>query len=285
MYKNCCVVLVSYNPSLQILENVKVLISQVHKILIVDNGSTPDSLSILAELDKESSVNIQYNQANLGIATALNQGVKYALEHGYEWLATFDQDSLAPANYIKTMIDAYHDCKENESIALIAPRYQTKTGIISFANKKDEEGLFNIIKTTMTSGNLVKVDIFGKIGLFDDSFFIDYVDHEFCLRIRSKNLSMIESRLSLLNHAIGDSTMYNVMGIDIITTGHSATRRYYKYRNMIKTFKKYYWLEPSIILDCLKSLLTEPLKILLFEKEKFSKITSIVKGVLDGIIE
>ena len=109
---------VSYNPTQQIIENVKALIPQVAEILIVDNGSDAGSLRILEELSKESAVTVEHNRSNLGIATALNQGVKYASERGYEWLATFDQDSLAPVNYLQTMFDAYSSCEDHKLVAI-----------------------------------------------------------------------------------------------------------------------------------------------------------------------
>jgi rhamnosyltransferase len=287
MKDSLCVVLVSYNPTEHLLKNIDALIPQVAEILIVDNGSSSDSLYILEQLSKKKSVKVEYNSNNLGIATALNQGVKYASKHGYEWVATFDQDSLAPANYIQTMLETYHSYNDlfcNKLVAIVAPRYQTDTGEIYFSKEKDNELNFSTIKTTITSGNLVRVAAFEKVGLFDNSYFIDYVDHEFCLRVRSKGWSIVESHRSLLLHSLGNSTLHKIGGFRIVTTGHSPIRRYYKYRNLIRTLKRYYWFEPWMLIKDLKCLFFEPLKILLFEKDKFSKLGSIYKGVFDGTI-
>jgi rhamnosyltransferase len=284
MEDRCCVVLISYNPTQQIVENIHALISQAPEILIVDNASNADSLAILEQLSKEKSVTIKYNSTNLGIATALNQGVVYAAESGYEWVVTFDQDSLAPTDYIQTMVSAYHSCNHNESVAIISPTYQTSTGTISFSKNNIDNQLFSKIKTTITSGNIVRIAAIQSVGFFDDSFFIDYVDHEFCLRVRSQSWLIIESHKSILFHNLGDSTLYKIANINIVTTGHSAIRRYYKYRNLVTTLKKYYWFEPWETIVNFKSLIFEPLKILLFEEEKLSKIGSIFKGILDGVI-
>jgi rhamnosyltransferase len=280
----CCVVIVSYNPSQRIVENIVSLAPQVGEILIVDNNSNNESIHILKNLSKEIPVSIIYNQSNLGIATALNQGVKYASDHDYEWLATFDQDSLAPINYVQTMMDSYYSCNDRENVALIAPRYQTDIGLISFSLEQNyKEKNDSNIKTTMTSGNLVKLSIFPKTGLFDDSFFIDYVDHEFCLRVRSSGWSIIESHQSILIHSLGNSTSHKIGNITITTTGHAPVRRYYKYRNLVRTIKKYYWFDPWLLKD-LKALMFEPLKIILFEEKKLLKLGCIYKGVFDGII-
>ncbi|END16895.1 putative rhamnosyltransferase domain protein, partial [Escherichia coli P0301867.8] len=39
----------------------------------------------------------------------------------------------------------------------------------------------------MSSGSLTKVDVFKKIGLFDEDLFIDYVDYEWGWRALEKN--------------------------------------------------------------------------------------------------
>jgi rhamnosyltransferase len=283
MQDKCCVVLISYNPTQEIIDNVEVLISQVPEILIVDNGSNPDSLCILEKLSKNQSVNVKYNSTNLGIATALNQGVHYAAENGYDWVVTFDQDSLAPSNYIQTMIKAYQSYEQSELIAIIAPRYETNTGIISFSKEDTNNKTLNVVKTTITSGNIVRIKALEDVGFFDDSFFIDYVDHEFCLRARSKGWLITESYQSILLHSLGNSTLHKIGNISIVTTGHSPIRRYYKYRNLIVTLKRYYWFEPLMLLVDLKAIIFEPLRILLFEKDKFSKLLHIFKGVVSGI--
>lgn len=45
--------------------------------------------------------------------------------------------------------------------------------------------LFRERKTLITSGMLIPLSLFGKIGMFREDYFIDSVDHEFCLRARA----------------------------------------------------------------------------------------------------
>jgi rhamnosyltransferase len=283
MNNNCCAVVVSYNPSSDILSNVSMLSSQVTEVLVIDNASGKESLDILKTLSQQPSVKVKFNSDNLGIAIALNQGVKYAVEKGYEWIATFDQDSLAPSNFIKTMLDDYESCADRDMVAIVAPRYQMNGSITSFVNGKQGEH-FNKIKTTITSGNLVKATTFEKVGLFEDSFFIDYVDHEFCLRVRINGLLIIESQNSILSHNLGNSSVHKIMSAKLVTTGHSPIRRYYKYRNLVTTFRRYYWFEPLLLASQFRSLLVEPIKIIFWESNKKEKIYSIYKGLIDGIM-
>lgn len=266
--------------------SVESLRSQVDKILVVDNASTnPESLSFLNKLSNDLSATIIFNDINFGIAFALNQGITFAAEGQYDWILTLDQDSLAPVDYLQTMFRAYESCDEKESVAIISPVYQTSTGLISFATNFSESSDYSIVKTTMTSGNLVKTVTFQKVGLFDESFFMDFVDHEFCLRIRSNKLLILESHKSILVHSLGDSKIHEFIGLKVVTSGHSPLRRYYKYRNMVKTLKAYYWFDFLALAKDFKSLLFEPAKILLFEVDKVPKLTSIFKGIIDGLKE
>jgi hypothetical protein len=70
----------------------------------------------------------------------------------------------------------------------------------------------------------------------------------------------------------------------IITTNHSSTRRYYKYRNMVKVLFKYVIFDPRILSPMLTALLTEPVKIILWEENKLMKIYCILKGILHGFM-
>jgi rhamnosyltransferase len=281
---SCCAIVISYNPTLNLVKAVNSLSSQFSFVIIIDNGSQYDSISILRGLEAISNVSIKYNEDNLGIATALNQGIKCAENMGYEWVGTFDQDSLAPPNYLETMIAAYEDCEDHTSVAMISPIYLTTTGLVSFSDSYRDNNLnkYRVVKTTMTSGNIIKTSIFKAVGDFDESFFIDYVDHEFCLRLRKNGFKIIESCSSFLHHQLGDSVIYKFAGISITSSNHSHTRRYYKYRNMVKVFKKYTLFDVSIVYPMLKSLFVEPLKIVLLEKEKYLKMKYILKGVSHG---
>lgn len=142
MQSNCCVVMVSYNPVSETGVNVNALVGQVAEVVIVDNGSVgQESLELLAKLAGQETVTVKYNPTNVGIAAALNQGVRYALDRGYEWVATFDQDSLAPSHFIQTMLAEYESFTEQELVAIIASKYQMNGNITLFTGtvllKKD----------------------------------------------------------------------------------------------------------------------------------------------------
>ena len=120
MNKVACII-VSYNPDRGIEKCFNSLINQVDKMFIVDNGSNGDRIKILKELKNSNAnkVDLILNNENLGIATALNVGIKKALNEGYDWVITMDQDSKANDNMIEKMFEVYEGINLDELLKLI----------------------------------------------------------------------------------------------------------------------------------------------------------------------
>lgn len=273
MKKGICAVVVTYNPDRTLKENLLKLKEQVSKIIIVDNGSMND-VSIIVK-DIENCIVIK-NNMNLGIANALNIGVNY-IQNSCEWILTLDQDSKISSNMINLMLDEYNNRQDKNEIMIIAANSVEKNKKIYEKKNKSE-----LVLTEITSGNLVNVKIFEKIGLFREELFIDLVDHEFCLRVNSKGFKILKVRNAILWHSLGNTKEYNFLGKKITSSNHSALRRYYMSRNRIIIWKEYKSKYPEWVDKDKKLFLNEFVRILLFEKQKIDKINKIIIGVLDG---
>lgn len=280
----CCAIFVTYNPDPALIRNVSSVLQQASEIVIIDNASNIDAQEILKDISKDEKVTLILNDCNRGIAYALNQGVKYAIAHEYQWLLTFDQDSLAPVDYLEVLLSTYYGVEDRNDIAIVSPTYTTSAGTVSFAHssKNSDNKSYSDIETTMTSGNLIATKVFSAVGLFNEDFFIDFVDHEYSLRLARSGFRVIESHQVRLQHELGSCTNHNFFGLNIFTTNHNAIRRYYKYRNMIGILKVYFFDSFSISFQILRAFVSEPIKILMFEQDKSSKIKSILKGIYHG---
>lgn len=279
-----CSVTVTYNPDNALIEQLEILKDCVDQMLIVDNGSL--NISYIEDIKmkyKPCNLEVISNKKNLGIAAALNIGAKYALENGFRWILTMDQDSIPTKDMIKKMVDLYYSLseKEREIIMGIFPKYIEKT----FYNEKDfqiENGWEYVI-TGITSGNLLKCIAFDKIGYFDEKLFIDYVDNEFFLRAGIKGYKFIECKSAVLLHSLGNQDKRRFFNRQIICTNHSHIRRYYITRNRLYFYKKFFKMYPAFILKDFIALLKETAKIILFEKQKYLKIKMTLKGIIDFI--
>ena len=102
-----CAVVVTYNPKPAFVENVAAVSAQVDHTVVVDNGSSSETEVHLVGLESRFGCKVIRNRQNLGIAAALNIGVKCAMEAGFDWVATFDQDSRVSDGFISLMLETY----------------------------------------------------------------------------------------------------------------------------------------------------------------------------------
>lgn len=103
----CCVI-VTYNIGERFYNCFNAIYNQVEKVIIVDNGSTEETLKVLKELESNTTATIIYNSENLGIAAALNKGVKFAEKNNYKWILTMDNDSISTEFMVEGMLNTYN---------------------------------------------------------------------------------------------------------------------------------------------------------------------------------
>ena len=276
-------IIVSYNPDKNLLDSVNLLISQVEKIIIVDNGSIEEKrkdISSIKDIDNER-IEVIFNEENLGIATALNIGVREALKQGFNWILTMDQDSKASKDMVEKMFEVYNniDEKERKAILSIFPNFVDER--IQSIEENSVMNTYEYVDADITSGNLVKAEVFDKVGFFDDSLFIDLVDTDFCMRLNEKNIKMIKVRDAILYHSLGESQSVKSIFGKFNTSNHSALRRYYMTRNRFYIWEKYKDLNSFTLNRDKKLFKKEFIKIILGEKDKVNKIKMVFKGYKD----
>jgi rhamnosyltransferase len=281
LLKTACAVIVSYNCDEKILEGIDAIKNQVDFIAVIDNGSDAKSIDILKKADC-SRMEIIYNSSNMGIAYALNQGIRYAKKMNCNWIVTLDQDSIATKGMINEMFEVYYSFPEQyrEKVVSLVPVHIEQriydADQKTFNNIKYEEVL-----TEITSGNLLKTDLFDKIGYFEEKLFIDCVDNEFCLRICKNGYKIIKVNASVLIHNLGDTEMRKFFNKKAYYTNHSFIRRYYITRNRCYIWSLYNDSFPEWVKIDRTAALKDLMTIILFEKDKFLKLKMILKGYFD----
>ncbi len=274
--KRIVTIMVTYNPDIKTLSaSLDAILPQILKIIIIDNASEIDLEKWLSLNYKESPISLYKNKSNLGIGTALNQGMQIARNINATHVVTLDQDSLPNQNMIFRLIEAY-DLLSNkgEKVAVVGPVYfdlelNKKRPFITI--KKDK------IQRLYAPENL---HAFEKIGGFDETLFIDHVDHEWCLRARSIGYKTFCAWKSLMFHHLGDVPIEVFWGFKKFTH-HNPLRVYYFFRNAILLFKRGYipsqW-KIYIAIDLLKKIIVY----FFLSPNKISYIPMILKGLWHG---
>ena len=205
-----------------------------------------------------------------------------------------DQDSLVTDGMVASL---YNTISHLNSCAVVSPKILAKdndnnlgnipsrymvpsNGLFykkSFAEKEPLRVLFNI-----TSGSLIDLAIWHKIGKFQEDYFIEGVDNEYGLRANSLGYSVVIDNNASLVQQYGNQQVKNLFGKSFFPTFHSPLRHYYVSRNRLFIWHKYYKKYPYYLTWDLLSFFNTLFLILAFEDNKYQKIKHIGRGILDA---
>lgn len=270
--KRVIAIVISFNDTRALKKTVLAINQQVHKTIIVDNGSSSEAYEDLCELESIASVECIRLSKNYGIATALNVGVKAAKEKGAEWILTLDQDSVARNGLVAEMLKV---SILHARAGIIAPIIDPRTKIVDYVQDKD---------VVITSGNLVRAEIFDKIE-YCSEYFIDSVDFEFCLNVRKNGWEIKGIGGDWLQHRLGQSETKKIFFLPFNYIKHSPVRRYYIFRNHVHLLRSYAGDYPAFLLKKTLFLAKIFFAIMLFDNEKKENLIKICHGLVDGVLK
>lgn len=273
-------VVVTYHPPPELTDHLRAIRRQVGALVVVDNGS-PDWQRTEA-LCLELGASFVRNLRNEGIARALNQGAERAQAGGYRWLAMFDQDSALPDGTIAALVALAARHPQADRVGIVATSFRDRRlgraqhdPSNTFVDGPD----WREVRTLITSGSLVLVDTFTRVGGFDERLFIDFVDYDHCFRLRRAGWLLLQSKDILLDHAIGQLSAHRLLGRTVHCSNHSPARRYYLTRNQLEFYRRSLFHEPYQALWGVYSLVTRSALVVLFEEDRAAKAQAILRGL------
>lgn len=223
--------IVLYNPDIERLKrNINSISKQVDKVWLIDNGSD-NHIDIEKIAFVFDNIILIHNLENLGIATALNQLCSNAEEEGYKWVLTLDQDTIVPANMISIMTKYLDD-----DIGIVCPAVNYEGSRKKIISDSEIEYPY----ACMTSASLTNIVAWRNVGGFRDDYFIDFVDNEFCMKLKINGYKILRVNKCIIDHQLGESRIYKLLGIITIRFfKHSDLRFYYITRNNKSFIKEY----------------------------------------------
>lgn len=276
-----CAVVVTYFPGGDFVSRLRSIQSQVAEVVIVDNASSEETLRLLETARSELGITVIHNEENLGIATALNQGTRWAIERKCAWGLLFDQDTTPFPYMLQRLAEAYAEFPSKDRLAVLGSNHRgagSSDGSVSNAHLWAER------KTVITSGSLVSLEALERIGPFRDEFFMDCVDFDFCLRARAMGFEIIEVTAPGMDHPIGAPSTHRFLWSQCDVFNHSPFRWYYKTRNNLMLWGEYFRKDPAWVLRAVYARIVETLLMLLFEEGKLSKLKYMGAGFCDGLL-
>lgn len=238
-------IVVTYNRSKLLARCIDYLVSQERKpdeILIINNGSTDDTESVL--LDKKVSF---ITQANAGGAGGFQRGIEFGLTNGFDAIWLMDDDGYADEKALcileKAMVPGVVCAssvvlREDDPKYFVFPftlldssgypalfRYPRKLSKISELRPYAYNGTYPF--AYFFNGALISLEGIRKIGGINRSFFIYGEEVDYFFRLRQ-----LGSVISVL-----DAIHYHP---DVTKRSINIDRLYYLIRNSIILHKRYF---------------------------------------------
>lgn len=259
-YKNCnfitskkqksiimkiCAVVILYNPEEigleSVIRNINSYAEYMRKIYIIDNSSSEH-----AEIAEKLKNTVYFSNKNKGgIGGAQNIGLKQACEDGFEWAMTMDQDTIFESEQIKSYIQKFNDFLEKDiNIASFSLRAENITNTFHWIEipkkllrplkravfgKKKLPPSVTFPPRCIASANIIKTSVWSTVGGFNEFFFIDQVDYEFCYKIIEKGFKIIKFNDIYMNQHFGEAHGFTLFRKRY--PKYSSLRYYYCIRN------------------------------------------------------
>ena len=263
-------VVVLYNTSEENLKNIDNYIDSLDKLYVVDN-SDDDVIRV------KNNKKIEYIKLgeNSGIAHALNVGAEKAIEEKYKYLLTMDQDSKITCEIVNKMKDYLKNNQDDDKIGLVSP-YQDIDSKEVIADCEAE----NMIEV-MTSGNIINLDAYKKIGGFKDWLFIDCVDTDYCMNLHRHGYKVLRLNKIIMKHELGNLVVHKLFGKEYPCYNHNPIRRYYIVRNNMYINQMYKDMYPEYCAWLIRVQKGQVKRIIVFEKNKIKKLSMMYRGYKD----
>jgi len=230
MNTNVSAIVITFHPDPDhLMDMINTLRSQVQRIIIINNGP-------VFHLAKGDDVVFEvFNLSeNMGIGHATNIGLRIALERQSSHILVCDQDTTFPIGYVDSLLETmspecsvlvpnYYDTISNTSAKRFAIKSHLESSVVTSKERVP-------VSQAIASGMLIKRHVFDEGIIFNEKLFIDWVDFEWCWRVRKAGMT-IEMRTDIfLEHRLGS---YSRKIFKKFVNIRSADRHYYITRNAV----------------------------------------------------
>ena len=241
-----CAIVIAYEPDDCSIACIQTVAAGAAHTLIFDNASSEERRQKLRALAGPAVTLVEHPE-NVGVAAGFNRAIRLAAARGYRWFVLFDQDSRIEPTTIPQLARVYSDCRARlgSRLGFLGCTYQStledgtvlgETAGMSGGNGWQETELM------ITSGTLISDDSFEAIGDFREDFFIDHVDHDYCLRARRLGYTLVLTSSPLMVHRLGALRFrrpWQALGNRKLLNYYSPLRRYYQVRNLLVLAREY----------------------------------------------
>lgn len=270
-------VVLAYEPEPAVVANVQSLLGEVSRVIVVDNSPGTPASRILEQFSDDERVHVILQAGNVGVASGFNAGMRAALRDGASSVWIFDQDSTVAPGTLDRLLAARVSWPS--PVGIVAPALRARTTGRVLEQSAGEQVVRRDV--LISSGSLFSREVLEAVGLHDDRLFIDYVDHDICLRMVRRGFTNLKVYDALLDHQFGASVPRRFFGRMVYIGDYSPFRQYYMARNRVIMIRRYgfgrwFW-------EDVRFSVKSWVKVVFLEKDRRAKLAAALRGVRDGL--
>lgn len=239
------IVIVNYNGAAYQNDALHTIYESTYKnidVVIVDSCSHDNSIQLA--IDEFPQIHVLRQNENVGVAKGNNIGIRYCIDSlDSEYILLLNNDIELDKNTIKELVSRaskYTVCVpkiyyyEPHNMIWYAGGIMlwNRGDAIHIGNFEDDHGQYDVEKNTPYSPTccmLIHKEVFEKIGLIEEDYFMYYDDTDLCVRILDSGFTILYVPSSFMWHKVSSSGG----GMD------SKTFVYYNTRNKFYFMKNY----------------------------------------------
>ena len=206
--------------TLECLASIRQLAYQNYKAIVVDNGSTDDSVAAIRAMFPEFTV--LETHENLGYAGGNNVGIRQALVHEAEFILVLNNDTVVSPQLLNKLVSGaaqhpdagilgarllYHD--RPEFVWFDSARWNASLNCFEYPGQNENVSSLNLTdhETDYVCGAalFVRAKTVRQIGLMDERYFLVWEEVDWCYRARGAGWRCIVVPQAEIWHKVGVS--------------------------------------------------------------------------------
>ncbi len=261
MFKNVAVAMTLYNPLEEDIQNLINYAAEFKGIYVYANSSIKEFRKKLTV----SNIKVIGKGDNDGLAIACHALCTAAQKDGYKYVLLLDQDSRIGFKDINLLYENLY--LNNDNVVMTCPQ-------IVLNNKKPQSGSdAEFVPWCITSGSLLDLRYYGDDICFDEKYFIDRLDLDFCRQITEKGYKIFRINEALLYQDLGQTIIKRNKAVYV----HAPLRHYYISRNRLYYNKKYHISGMITLAQFFRHIFM----IIFDEDRKIEKLKMVFNGIAD----
>lgn len=276
-------VTVNYNnarATKRLLESLESQTDSDFDIIVVDNDSKPEDRALLGEYAASSSLKLDiiHSDRNRGFSGGNNLAIRKALAQDSEWILLINNDTIATADFIAGLKSRLPAEPAIVAVPLKEGARTAYAGIIQWL-KPTLAHIYTPYTTRHTqnlyiigAGELIHRNVFDKVGLWDEEYFLYFEDADFSARARVAGVPFHWLDNPTISHKVSTST--KSLGSPLLL--------HYHFRNALRFNWQHapWWVKIALPFWSVWVIIKQLVKILMIPSRR-AQSRAILAGIID----